>query len=219
MHHRARDITGLRVGHLTALRYHGSNGRRSLWDVACVSCGKTLVLAASELLKQKQKGIEASCGCMRQATVSRRNTKHGLSTHPGYAVYRSMLARCNNPKHQAWANYGGRGITVCDRWQESFENFWLDMSDGYAQGLTIERKKNDRGYSKANCAWVTSKAQANNTRANRKLHTSKGVMTIATAAEEFGIKYTTLLYRIDNGWSVDRALSVRPDFRNRGFST
>ncbi len=72
-----------------------------------------------------------------------------------------MLQRCNNPRDRNYANYGGRGISVCRRWHK-FENFWQDMGPTYAPGLTLERKKNDRGYSLSNCVWASYKAQARN---------------------------------------------------------
>ena len=185
-----------------------------MWEVRC-QCGKTLLAEASEMLKQQRKGVFASCGCMKKATISTRNTKHGMSFHPGYAVYRSMLARCLNPKHAAFHNYGGRGIRVCARWLKSFENFWLDMSGNYRRGLTLERSNNSKGYSKANCVWATRKQQASNTRANRNLDTPKGRMLAKQAADHYGIKRTTLLYRLDHGWPLLQALTTPADPRNR----
>lgn len=126
-----------------------------------------------------------------------------------------MVDRCALPSHQAWANYGGRGIRVCARWLKSFENFWFDMAEGYQRGLTLERRRNDQGYSKANCVWATHKQQASNTRVNRNLDTPNGRMTAAQAADHYGIKRTTLLYRLDHGWSLKQALTTPADFRNR----
>lgn len=214
MHHRAKDLTGLTVGYLTATKYHGSDGRKSLWETLCV-CGKTIVLPGSELVKQKARGVTASCGCMKKVTMAAKQTSHGMSFHPGYWVWRSMLARCANPKNKAWRSYGGRGIKVCAAWRGSFEAFWADMGPTYVRGLTLEREKNHLGYSPANCAWATYKQQASNTRANRHLDTPRGRMTAAQAADSYGIGRTTLYYRLDHGWPLIEALTTLADFRNR----
>lgn len=208
MHHRAKDIAGLRVGYLTAIRYQGTNGRNSIWEVAC-DCGKIILMDPSELKRQARKGNISSCGCMRKASISKRKTRHGMSLHPAFAVWRSMLDRCRLPSHQAYKNYGARGITVCERWQEKFENFWEDMGGKYQAGLTLERLDNSLGYSKGNCDWRTPKHQANNTRRNHWIDTPHGQMTCMEASEYYGVGYTTLLYRLDHDWPVEQAL-IRP---------
>ena len=208
MHHRAKDITGLRVGYLTAIRYQGSDGKKSIWEVAC-DCGKVILMEASQLKKNLQRGVRSSCGCMRKATQSEKRTRHGMSQHPAFWVWRSMNDRCRLPTHQAYKNYGARGITVCERWQEKFENFWEDMGEKYRTGLTLERLDNSLGYSKENCDWRTHKHQANNTRKNHWINTPDGRMTCMQASEYYGVGYTTLLYRLDHEWPVEQAL-IRP---------
>lgn len=207
MHHRAKDLTGLTVGYLTVTQYQGSDGKKSLWAAQC-SCGRTVVLPGTELVKQEKRGIATSCGCMRRATIASKRTTHGMSKHPAFAVWRSMLDRCRLPSHAAWKNYGARGITVCARWQEAFANFWADMGPTYQCGLTLERENNSLGYSPENCVWRTFKAQANNTRRSHWLDTPAGRMTAMQAATHYGVGYTTLLYRLNAGWPMSRALST-----------
>lgn len=206
------DITGLTVGYLTARHYLGSDGRRSLWSVDC-HCGKQIVLGASELKKQHVRGITASCGCMRRATIAAKRTRHGMSHHPAFAVWRSMLDRCRLPSHQAWANYGGRGITVCKRWQSAFEKFWADMGPTYKAGLTLDRQDNEKGYSAKNCRWVTYTAQANNRRGNVRV----GGLTVSQLAKNLGIGRSTIAYRLSAGVPLSR-LGEKPDVSRR-FTT
>lgn len=198
MHHRARDLTGLSVGYLTARHYAGSDGRRSLWQVDC-ACGNTIRMQASEFLALTRRGIKAPCGCRRKESIGEKNKKHGMSYHAAYAVYRSMLDRCRLPTHQAWANYGGRGIKVCARWQESFANFWADMGNTYEKGLTIDRIDNNGNYEKDNCRWVSAKRQARNKRSNIIINTPWGRMTAAEAADRAGVNRTTVYYRLSVG--------------------
>jgi hypothetical protein len=210
VHHRAKDICGLTAGYLTAVRYWGSDRRRSLWVVKCSGCDRRIRMAASELKKLAGRGIKASCGCVKRASIAEAQKTHGMSKHPAFAVWRSMLDRCRLPTHQAWANYGGRGITVCESWQRSFESFWSDMGGSWERGLQIERVNNGDGYSPENCRWATRGDQALNRRTNTRLETPGGRMTVAEASRRFGVKETTILYRLQNGWTDLAACTTSP---------
>lgn len=131
---------------------------------------------------------------------------HGQHSHVLYRVWASALDRCHNPNNKSWNRYGGRGIAVCRRWF-NFENFKKDMLQTYRPGLTLERKNNNRGYSPANCEWVTQKVQMQNTCRNVHLDTPAGRMTLSAAAEHFQLKVTTLHRRIARGWPADRLFS------------
>lgn len=186
-HHRARDITGVRSGKLEAVRYYGSDGVKSVWIVRC-GCGRRFLMCPSELQKGKQK----SCGCDWREGIGRSNTKHGMTHHPLYAVWRSMIARCTNPDHPAWKNYGGRGITVCDRWMR-FEFFVRDMAVTYERGLDLDRRDNNRGYERRNCRWTTRKVNCNNRR-NSVLIDGE---PLVDAAVRLGVPLSTMRYRHD----------------------
>src|SRR5690606_1448815 len=105
LHHRAKDLTGVSWAYLKIIGYAGSDGKKTLWKAKC-SCGKIKIIDSSEIKKKKQK----SCGCKRKELIGKNNTKHGMARHPAYAVWRSMVDRCKLPTHQAWHNYGARGV-------------------------------------------------------------------------------------------------------------
>ena len=114
-----------------------------------------------------------------------------MSKSKPYAVWKTMRNRCKSKRHNRYASYGGRGITVCDEWS-SFDKFWEDMGDTYKDGLTLDRIDPNGDYCKENCRWVTQKVQQRNRRNNAVVNSVYGAMTIAELAELTGIKYQTL---------------------------
>lgn len=122
-----------------------------------------------------------------------------------YRVYVSMLHRCRNVNHPNYASYGGRGITVCERWL-SFEHFLNDLGPQPA-GMQLDRINNDKGYSPDNCRWATRKQNSRNTRRNHILVINGESACISEWAERAGINKTTLLLRIRRGWSPEQAVS------------
>ena len=150
---------------------------------------------------------DAACrSCTMRASRAARGGEHPTK-HPLYRVWLNMLDRCNNPHAQAYDNYGGRGITVCRRWYK-MENFIADMGDK-PEGRTLERRKNNKGYSPANCYWATPSEQNRNTRKTRFINYKGKKMKMIDAAEQFGINENALRLRIDvHGWSVHDALTI-----------
>ncbi|MFK3741057.1 hypothetical protein [Massilia sp. TN1-12] len=141
---------------------------------------------------------------------------HGSSSDPTYSKYQAMKQRCLNPKHKSYADYGGRGIKVCDRWLESFANFLADM--GVApDGMTIERDKSDGNYEPSNCRWATKQEQGKNTRSNVKVEIDgKSYPTLRDAAIAHGLPYGTVRMRTAGyGWSIERALKTPIDTKKR----
>ena len=120
---------------------------------------------------------------------------HGMTGHPLYRVWATMIMRCNNKNDASFHKYGARGITVCDRWRKSFSAFYADMGERPA-GHSIERIDNDGPYSPENCRWATPKEQAANRR-NEKPITHNGMtMSLRQWAIKVGIHRGTLLYRL-----------------------
>lgn len=173
--------------------------------VARCACGTVKTVLYGNLKYGKSK----SCGCLQRSSPAVNRT-HNMSRTKLYQVWGAMVQRCTNPKYPKWKDYGGRGITVCERWMK-FENFYSDMGDR-PEGMTLDRRDNALGYSAANCKWSTPKQQANNRRSTQVLTYNGVAKTIATWAEEYGILPHTLYNRVKLGWSVHDALTrpVRP---------
>jgi len=152
------------------------------------------------LTNLRQKNVVKSCGCF---TVDRMST-HGLSNTPEYKIWVDINFRCKDVTNP---NYGGRGISVCERWQNSFEMFFMDMGPR-PEGTSIERKDNSLGYSPQNCTWATTVEQANNKRNNRLLTHNGETLTVAQWNKKLGFKRDTVTARLNLGWSVEDALSA-----------
>lgn len=162
-------------------------------------CGKVRTL----FLPNVMRGVSTGCGCIK---IGRRT--HGRTESTEYEIWAGIKKRCLNPKAASYPNYGGRGVTVCDEWRDSFEAFLRDMGPRPSRNHTIERVNNDDGYSKANCVWATSIAQANNKRTTRWLTWNGHTRTMADWAREVGLPRHVIHGRIGLGWSVERALTT-----------
>ena len=128
-----------------------------------------------------------------------------------YRRWSDMRYRCSNPNFAVYKNYGGRGITVCDRWQ-TFANFYADMFPSYVKGMQLDRIDNSKGYSPENCRWATSKQNNRNRQSNVWIETPDGPMVLAEAAEKYGIRSDTLWRRVQRGVNVAVLFSAQ-DFR------
>lgn len=132
----------------------------------------------------------------------------GNKKSPTYKTWRGMKLRCNNPTNASYKNYGAKGITYCERW-ETFELFLEDMGER-PEGMTLDRKDRSKDYCPKNCRWATQKQQSQDRSVTVWLEYDGRKLCLSDWAAETGIGITTLKYRIDNGWSVERALTTRP---------
>ena len=173
---------GDRFGRLTVERFFMC-GVRSMADARC-ACG-TLNTFMRHTLK-----VARSCGCQPNHGAGQTQVTHGLSKTPGYKLWHNMITRCRNPDSAAYADYGGRGITVCERWLD-YANFYADMGER-PPGLTLERRHNDKGYSPDNCCWATRAQQMRNRRNNIFVTINGYSMCVADAQHILGLGHTTI---------------------------
>lgn len=139
------------------------------------------------------------------------NLRHGMRNTRLYDIWRSMKQRCYNPKTNRYKKYGGRGITVCDEWKDNFQSFYdWAMSNGYSDDLSIDRIDPNGNYESNNCRWATAKQQANNRTNNNIIEFNGEVHTLAQWSEITGIKMATIGARLQKGWSVSDALTIKP---------
>lgn len=160
------NLTGQKFGCLTVIsrsvdHIQPSGTKRAKWLCRC-ECGNNVEVTGINLRRGKTK----SCGCItKDLNRRRRGTFHGESHTKLYHVWSQMIQRCTNPKQKKYPIYGGRGITVCEEWKYSYLRFrnWA-MTNGYAEGLSIDRIDVDGNYEPSNCRWATSLEQAANKR-------------------------------------------------------
>ena len=197
---RALDLTQRTFGRLTVLYRDGHAGKKISWRCRC-ACGALVRVTAAHLTV----GHTLSCGCLQREEAQRigslPKTRHGeAGKTPEYSSWRNMLGRCYNEKHQSYEDYGGRGIAVDTRWRgrDGYESFLADMGRRPGPGYSLERKKNELGYSKENCVWATRLEQNSNTRRNVYLTSGAETYTLAEWARRLGLSPTGLRYRLKN---------------------
>lgn len=179
----------------------GLPGGRSGWKCRC-ECGNETVSTGSNL----RSGRTNSCGCYHKEVVSKAQKTHGMSKTQIYVLWEGMIRRCSNPGHERFASYGGRGISVCERWKD-FKNFFEDMGQNPV-GMTLDRIDNNLGYSPENCRWATHTQQARNKSNNAFLTYQGRTLCHAEWAEELGVSQGILSARVRRGWSDERVIKT-----------
>lgn len=200
------------------------SSRRKISVFKCMlpGCGKEFESLKSYVLTDKWNRVK-SCGCYQKKKVAEtghKNKTHGKSQTYEYYIFKTMKARCYNTNNSEYHNYGGRGITICERWldkEKGFENFLEDMGnkpDGKYK-YSIERHNNAGNYEPENCYWATGTEQGRNRRDNR-LITYKGyTKPLVEWSEITGLKREAIANRLNKGWSVEDALTTIPYKKER----
>lgn len=197
------DLTGRKFGKLTVIeRAENAKNGRVRWLCKC-ECGNSIAVLSYSL----KRGQTKSCGCLKH--MSPPNKTHGKSKTRIYRIRRAIITRCYNSNHEQYKDYGGRGVSVCDEWRNSFTAFYeWAMANGYTDELSIDRKDNSGNYEPSNCCWVTRKEQANNRRSNHLITYNGKMQTIAQLADEIGMDSNALRSRINIGWDIEKAINT-----------
>lgn len=197
------DITGKKFNHLLVFeRLENAPGGVPVWKCLC-DCGNYTTVRGKNL----KNGSVKSCGCLQKIP---KNITHNMSKTRMYHIWSMMRRRCNDPKNHAYINYGGRGITVCDEWNGSFEPFmdWA-LSHGYDDNLTIDRIDNDGNYCPDNCRWVKPEEQAQNRRRNWKIEHQGKTKNLKQWCDELNLDYKRTHNRLNQlGMTFEKAISM-----------
>jgi len=198
------DLVGKRFGRLVVQSFAYTKERHNYWNCIC-DCGKNKITFTSQLTR----GIAKSCGCLQKDIARKMTTKHNLTGHPLNNMRQNIKARCLNKNNSNYKYYGGRGIAICNEWENNAKAFYdWAINNGYKKGLQIDRINNDGNYCPENCRFVNTKIQSRNKSSNRIL-THNGISkTVIEWAEYLKIPSTTILSRLNNlKWSIPRALT------------
>lgn len=205
------NITGLEVGRLKALRCLDSKFTSSSYYECQCSCGNLTNVTGAQLVRKR---ATVSCGCIAREIASARLLTHGMSHSTEFVSWDRMKARCYNANCPGYEKYGARGILMCDRWRNSFQNFFDDMGFKPTPEHTVDRIDNSKGYSPENCRWATKREQTHNSSQVKYLTFGGKTMVIMDWARELKMDRTTLGKRLSSGWSVEEALTTPVRGRN-----
>ncbi len=200
------SLTGMRFGMISVGEMIGlySGGRAVKYNIRC-DCGVSKAMWGHVILRSRTQ----SCGCRAGAAISAANSTHGMTKSAEFAIWSSMIARCTRPSAINYAEYGGRVITVCERWLE-FENFYSDIGPRPSSKHSLDRFPDNNGnYEPGNCRWATDSEQQRNKRSNVMITVDGVTRPLVARSEVTGIEYSVLHSRYKRGWSPDRMIRTR----------
>lgn len=199
------QLTGKRFGKLIVLGRAECNSKsgNAMWICRC-DCGNETTVIGSHL----RSGHTTSCGCNRISEIAQ-----GHASERIYRTWKKMHKRCSDPKSDRYKWYGGKGVNVCEEWNDFLAFREWAMNHGYTDELTIDRIDSNGNYCPENCQWVGMKAQANNRSNNHIICYEGNKYTVVQLAEKHGLSPTTIYNRLKLNWNIDRIITT-PE---RGF--
>lgn len=213
-----RERTGINSGdrfhRLVAVSEHHVDDGRIYWQWTC-DCGQSPILDAHRV----KTGHTKSCGCFNREAARKRLLTHGKTGTKEYRAWAGMKRRCYCISSSSYPDYGGRGITVCDRWRTSFDDFLADVGIAPSHKHSLDRTDNSKGYEPGNCQWRTFTDQMNNRRGNILVTYEGRTLTLTAWSRELGIKRGTLASRIRSGWTIHRSFTTPTQFQDRVSKT
>ena len=201
------ELVGQRFGRLTVLQQAPSwNGRRCY--ICLCDCGCVRIHPISRL----RSGDMRSCGCLNREVLATRKLVHGDTwqggSTPEYRAWLNMKGRCYNPKNASYRRYGGRGLTVIERWRNSFEAFLEDMGRRPSPQHSLDRIDNSLGYFPENCRWATAVVQKRNSGGIFRVNIGGKIVCLKEACDLHGVSYGLIRNRVRRGWPSEKALAT-----------
>lgn len=201
------NLEGKRFGRWTVLSrsQRSTKNMSAYWNCVC-DCGTKRAVPSEGL----RSGRSQSCGCRHKEIVGRNSTRHGDARTLTYVTWQAIKARCYSPCQPRYPQYGGRGITMCDRWRNDYSAFLQDMGLRPSGAYSIDRIDTNGNYEPGNCRWATRREQARNKRDTRFVEYRGIIMRLIDVYEQFGseIKYCTFAARLAHGWPIEVALKT-----------
>lgn len=200
-----KDLSGKKINFFTVIKRTENQGKKPMWLCKC-ACGNIKAIRGDNL----KNGTIKSCGCYNKQLLidNKRAVKHGKRKTRLYCIWEHMKQRCYNKNNYEYYLYGGRNITICEEWRNSFTAFYnWALANGYKEELSIDRINNNENYEPNNCRWATCETQANNRRTNHLIEYNGEIHTIAEWAKITGISERKIYDRyIRDNWSVEKTL-------------
>lgn len=194
---------GVRYGRAIIVEFVERKNKHNWYKSKC-DCGNYFVTTLNNL----RRGNTKSCGCFQKEVIKEQFSTHKLSSSPEYNAYRTMINRCEDLKHIQYADYGARGISVCKRWKDSFENFIEDMGMRPKLKYQLDRINNNGNYNKENCKWVSPKQNIRNSSITKKYKIGLETKTLKEWSKQFNINSVCVRKRLTRGWSLEEALTT-----------